>query len=302
LKRLLAAITLLACLSAVAVAQGEVVQQFSFQLDHIKRWGAYRVLFSSQSFERAGGIPAPLNENYIRLPRGAVVRKEFQNKRFYCDAEKLKNKVRYEKGQERFTPYLNKLLRGKKKPPKNSKNLIATCRFARIGTGSVIVDVRPYLEDYVPADLMMFWTKPAKGAVAAFAIIGIPDERAPVVRDNINIRETQPVVMANFYSEPTPDGLYNYKLVLPTGPINGINISVARVSVKTVGMTLIKKTRKCAKRKRGKCVKRKSERLFWFTKPACPASKQLSFQAFYGYATEPDQFVTRTIPCPDFTP
>ena len=64
------------------------------------------------------------------------------------------------------------------------------------------------------------------------------------------MRETVPVIDANFYSEKTPDGLFDYKLVLPTGPINGIRISVAEVKVTTTGLTYTKKTKKCTKKRR----------------------------------------------------
>jgi hypothetical protein len=90
--------------------------------------------------------------------------------------------------------------------------------------------------------------------------------------------------------------------VLPSGPINGIQISVAEVHVTTTGLSLTKKKTKCLKRKGGKCVKKKVKKtnLFWFTQPKCPAGGQLSFQAFYGYATSPDETKTISIPCPKF--
>ena len=298
MKRIVAALVVLASLSAVAMAQAVVVQEFSFQVKDIKSYGAYTVVFSSRSYDPTGGIPAELDQNYLRLPKGATVPKVFRNKKYYCEAKKLVDKVRMDKGSGRFTPYLEKLLKGKRKQPRSSKNLIDVCRFARIGKGRVLVDARPFEERPIPADLQMFWTKPAPGAVAAFAIVGIPDETYPVVRDNPTVRETVPTINANFYSEPTPNGLYDYKLVLPTGPINGIRISVAEVKVTTTGITLTKKT--CSKKRRGKCVKRKTKRTFWFTEPPCPPSGQLSFEAFYGYKTEPDQLKTVTIPCPDF--
>jgi hypothetical protein len=144
----------------------------------------------------------------------------------------------------------------------------------------------------------MFWTKPGPGAVAAFAIVGIPDETYPVVRENLTVRETVPTVIVNIYSEPTPDGLYDYKMVLPTGPINGIRISVAEVNVTTTGITHTKK--RCTRKRRGRCVKSKIKRTFWFSEPPCPPSGQLSFEAFYGYKNEPDQLKKVTIPCPDF--
>lgn len=298
MKRIAAALVVLVSLSAVAVAQGVVVQEFSFQVKDIKKWGAFTVVFNSRSYDPSGGIPAELDENYLRLPKGATVPRVFRTKKFYCQAKRLVDQVRRDKGSGRFTPYLNKLLRGRKTQPRNSKSLIKTCRYARIGTGRVLVDARPFEERPIPADLQMFWTKPARGAVAAFAIVGIPDETFPVVRDNPTVRETVPTINANFYSEPTANGLYDYKLVLPTGPINGIRISVAEVKVTTTGIT--HKKRVCAKKRRGKCVKRKTKRTFWFTEPPCPPSGQLSFEAFYGYKTEPDQLKTVTIPCPDF--
>ena len=253
MKRIVAAVAVLASLGAVAIAQGVVVQEFSFQIKDIKKWGRLHGRVQLAQLRPQRRDPGELDQNYLRLPKGAKVHKVFKNKRFYCEAKKLVDKVRMDKGSGRFTPYLEKLLKGKKKPPKSAKNLIEVCRFARIGKGRVLVDARPFEERPIPADLQMFWTKPAPGAAAAFAIVGIPDETVPVVKDNPTVRETVPTINVNFYSEPTPDGLYDYKLVLPTGPINGIRISVAEVKVTTTGLTYTKKT--CRKKRRGKCVK-----------------------------------------------
>jgi hypothetical protein len=303
-KKLAVAIVVLASLCAVAVAQAVVVQEFSYQVKDVKSDGRYTVVFNSRSYDPSGGIPDELNELYQRLPKGATVPKAFRKKKYYCEAKKLVDKVRLEKGSGRFTPYLEKLLKGKKREPRNPKRLVDVCRFARIGKGRVLVDARPFEERPIPADLQLFWTKPAPGAVAAFAIIGIPDERFPVVAENPTVRETVPTLNANFYSEPTPDGLFEYKLVLPAGPVNGIRVSVAEVSVTVEGLTLVKKTKKCTKRKRGKCVRRKTttKRLFWFTEPPCPPSGVLTFESFFGYK-EPavqDQLKRVTVPCPDF--
>ncbi|MGH2980294.1 MAG: hypothetical protein ACRDLQ_11775 [Solirubrobacterales bacterium] len=299
MKRIVVALAVLVSLGALAgVAQGVVVQEFSFQVKDIRTWGGFTVVFSSRSYDPSGGIPAELDQNYLRLPKGATVPRVFRKKRYYCQAKKLVDKVRLEKGSGRFTPYFEKLLKGRKKQPRRSKNLVQVCRFARIGTGRVLVDARPFEERPIPADLHMFWTKPARGAVAAFAIVGIPDDTFPVVKENPTVRETVPTINANFYSEPTANGLYDYKLVLPTGPINGIRISVAEVNVTTTGITHRKKV--CSKKRRGKCIRRKTKRTFWFREPPCPPSGQLSFEAFYGYKTEPDQLKTVSIPCPDF--
>jgi hypothetical protein len=304
LRKIVFAAALLASLCLVAVAQGHVVQQFNFQLKDIKTDGRYTVVFESRSYDDAGAIPAPLNENTIRIPKGAEVRKEFRNKRYFCPLKKLVDQIRVEKPRAvRFVDFLNKKLKGKHTPPTNSRNIVSVCRFARIGTGTVAVDARPFADDLIPANLEMFLAKPTvKGAVASFAVVGIPDERAPVVRDNPTIRETYPVVNVNFFNDPTPDGKYGYKVVLPVGPINGINISVERLQVIMPAFTLTKKKVTCVKKKGGKCRKRKTTKknVFMWTKPTCPPSGKISFEAFYGYATEQDETKTIEIPCPKF--
>jgi len=304
LRKIAIAATLLASLCVVAVAQGRVVQQFNFQLKDIKPDGRYTVVFESRSYDDAGAIPAPLNENTIRIPKGAEIRKEFRNKRYYCPLKKLVDQIRVEKPRAvRFVDFLNKKLKGKHVPAKSSKDIVAVCRFARIGSGTVAVDARPFADDLIPANLEMFLAKPTvKGAVGSFAVVGIPDERAPIVRDNPTIRETYPVVNVNFFNDPTPDGKYGYKVVLPTGPINGINISVERLTVTMPAFTLTKKKVTCLKHKRGKCTKKKvtKKNIFMWTKPTCPPSGKISFEAFYGYASEPDETKTIEIPCPKF--
>jgi hypothetical protein len=105
---------------------------------------------------------------------------------------------------------------------------------------------------------------------------------------------------ASFLNDPTPDGLYGYKLFLPVGPVNGFHVSIAELAVKTTGLSILKGT--CLKEnRRGRCVKRQKKTLFWFTQPKCPPSGQLSFEAFYGYdPPQPDVTQTITLPCPNF--
>jgi hypothetical protein len=304
LKRVVAAIAVLVCLCAVAVAQGVVVQEFSFQIKDVKPDGRYTVVFNSRSYDPSGGIPDELTSNYIRLPKGAVIRKQFLNKKYYCDLKKLVDKLRVEHpNQPHFERLIDKTLKGKRVAPRNAKDLIKTCRFARIGSGSVLVDARPFESRPIPAFLRMFWTKPSAGAIATFAIVGIPDSDSPVAKENATVRNTQPIVNVSFVNDPTPDGLYGYKIVLPTGPVAGVRISVAEVHVTTEGLTLTKKKTTCAKKKKGKCTKRKVKKtnLFWFNRPPCPPSGQLSFEAFYGYAASPPETKRIAIPCPKFT-
>jgi hypothetical protein len=302
-RRLVGAVALLAALGGVAVAQGAVVQEFGFQVKDVKADGRYTVIFDSRSYDSNGGVPDPLTANYIRLPKGAVVRKQFINPRYYCDLRKLVDMLRMSHpNAPRFNDLLNQTLRGKPVPPKSSKDVVAVCRFAHVGGGTALVDARPYVAQPIPAHFEMFWAKPQKGAAGTFAIVGSADDSSPVVGENTTIRDTHPLLNVDFVDDPTPDGIYGYKISLPVGPIAGINVSFAEVHAVTRGLTLPGRKAKCLKKKRGKCVKRSAKRsnLFLFTRPTCPPSGQLSFQATYSYASRPSEMKTITISCPKF--
>jgi hypothetical protein len=132
----------------------------------------------------------------------------------------------------------------------------------------------------------------------------MPDEDSSVVKKlPTNIQQTRVPLVLNFFNEPTPDGKYGYKLLFPTGPVAGVNISISEVNAVTKGITVKTKKTSCVKRKRGRCVRRKAKttNVFWFTQPTCPPSGKLSFQSFYGY-DDPTPDITKTIelPCPKF--
>ena len=132
----------------------------------------------------------------------------------------------------------------------------------------------------------------------------MPDENSAVVkRLPSTVQQTRVPLALNLFNEPT-EGKYGYKLVLPTGPIAGLNISLAEVRAEARGLTLKKKKVTCIKRKHGRCVRKKVKRttVFWITPPTCPPSGKLSFLGFYGYDDPiPDITKTLEIPCPSFT-
>jgi hypothetical protein len=302
-KKPLAALVLLAALGAVAVAHGAVVQEFGFQVKDVKADGRYTVVFDSSSYDSSGGVPDALIANTIRLPKGAVLRKRFIDSRYYCDLKKLVDRLRTDHpNAPHFNDLVNQTLRGKAVPPKNTKDLIAVCRFAHVGGGTALIDARPFVEESIPAHFEMFWAKPGKGAAGTFAVVGSADESSPVVAQNPTIRDTHPILNVDFVDDPTPDGLYDYRISLPVGPIGGINVSFAQVHAVTRGLTLTTKKARCLKRKRGRCVRKNLKRrnLFWFSRPTCPPSGQLSFQASYQYASGLSQTKTTSIPCPKF--
>jgi hypothetical protein len=266
-------------------------------------------VFRSRNYDTTGGQPPLLTSNYLRLPAGAKLRPEFLNKRYYCDADKLLKDL--QSAPETSMPFYKRvenlkatLKRIKSRLDKKAIKNAETCEGAEVGRGSVDVDARPLFNELIPAKIYLYLSKGTQpGAVASFGILGIPDETAQIVKDNPIIATTRVVAHANFINEPTADGVYGYKLVLPAGPIAGVRISIARVDVTTKGLTLIKKKKTCLKRRHGKCVKRKVKKTvkFWFTAPTCPPSGQLSFQAFYGYETGATSTKTIQLSCPKFT-
>jgi hypothetical protein len=305
---------LLAALAVMAgggVAQAEPVQQFSFQIRDIKPGGRFTLLFTSHTFDTTGAVPPPITSNYIRVPAGATLRKEFLNKRYYCDGPKLRaaldnrpNGQGFAKRVADLKPFIRSLAKSKSRSDRAALALAQACERGRIGGGTVLADARNYkvavLQELVPGKFSMFLSRPTvKGGVAGFAVLGAADTDFPIVKANPVIAGVHVALTANFVNEPSADGLYGYKLILPVGPINGVNISLAQINVKTTGLTLKKGT--CLKTRRGKCVKRQKKTIFWFTQPKCPPSGLLSFEAFYGYDPPTPSFTkTLTLACPKF--
>jgi len=305
---LLALVALLAL--PVAAAQADPVEEFSFQLKDLKPDGRYTLVFSSRSYDTSGGQPPAVTGNFLRLPVGVELRREFLKKAYRCDPQKLKEAL--EATPESGNPYSKRLdnlkatlrrVRGKL----DAKAIAnwEVCLKSQVGRGRVQVDIRPLLADLIPVKIFLFLSPATeKGAIASFGIISAPDEGVPLVRDNPVIAGTRPIFHTNLFKDPTPDGLYSYRLVLPVGPVAGIKISIAELTVTNTGLTAVKKTVRCLQRKRGKCVRRKvtKKNVFWVTQPTCPASGQLSFLASYTYETGLASTRTLQLPCPRFLP
>jgi hypothetical protein len=264
-------------LAATATVQAEPVQEFSFELRDVKPDGRFTVVYAQRSYDTTGAVPTQPNEFHLRLPAGARLRREFLNKRVFCNVKKL----------------------DKTRDPKS-------CRRSQVGTGRVIVDARPFITDQIPADLWLFLAKgTTRKAVASLAILGKQDQSAPVVRNNPVVRDFRaPIVFLNFLDEPTADGRYGYKLVFGNSPTGGggASFSIAETHVVNKGFTLTKRRATCVERRRGRCVRKKIEKKkrFWFTPPTCPASGKISFEAFFGYPSLPDIVRTTELSCPRF--
>jgi hypothetical protein len=301
-------------LLAPAAAQAEPVNQFSFQVKDIKPGGRFTLLFNARTFDTTGNPPPTPTQNYLRIPKGATLRKEFLNKRYFCDGAALRTAidtmdfsgVPFTKRIANLKPFIAYLQKhGRSARARKALANAQTCDGARIGGGTAKIDAResfPTITDLVRASFSLFLARPAKGAAGGFTVLAAADEDQPIVkrRSFEVITGVHAVLSANFYNDPTPDGLYGYRLDLPRGEVNGFKVSIAELNVTTRGLTLLRGT--CLKQNgRGRCVKRQARTIFWFNTPPCPSSGLLNIQEFYGY-DPPQPSITRTIQlaCPKF--
>lgn len=293
-----------------APAAGEPVQEFGFQIKDVKPDGRYGVVFSSNSYDTTGDPPPALISNSVRFAAGITFRPEFLRRSALCDARRLRDTLRENPepkvgygDQVKHLPATLKRLRAKLRPAQ--VKLLTTCVAAREGTGRVIVDARPYVPDPVPADLYLFLSTPTvKGAFASFGVLSVLDVRAPIVRDNPVLANQKFVFAANLFNEPTPDGRYGYRLLLPPGQVDSLKFSVAELRVDNPGMTRVERKTTCVQRRGGRCVRKKvtKKTLWWATRPTCPASGLLQFEAIYTYETGLTTTKVLQVPCPRFQP
>lgn len=316
-KLLVVAVTALSVLGVASPALAEPVNQFSFQITGLKPDGRFTLIFQARTFDTTGAVPPELLSNYLRVPAGATLRKEFLNKRFYCNGRQLRDAIdNHLEGSG--TPFADRvadlpgfiktLRKSKTKRDKRDLANALICQRATIGTGTAQIDARatiPALDQLVPSKFTLFFSKPTvPGAVAGFTVVGAADvaSDAPIVKKYPIVGAVHVALTANFFNDPTPDGLYGYKLVLPDSNVNGLKVSIAELRVVNTGLTL--KKGECLKTgKGGRCVKKQKKTLFWFNTPPCPASGKLSFLSFFEYvAPQPPITQTVELACPKFLP
>jgi hypothetical protein len=314
-KRILAVAVVLALGVPVTLALAEPVQQFSFQITKIKPGGRFTLIFTARTFDTTGVVPPELLSNYLRIPAGATLRKEFLKKSYFCDGRALRDSIDNHlvaSGQPfadrvaDLKSFVRLLAKGKSKRDKRDLANAQTCLRAKIGTGTAQIDARgtfPTLTDLIPSKFTLFFSKPTvKGAVAGFTVVGAADAHAAVVKKNPIVAAVHVALTANFFNDPTPDGLYGYKLVLPASNVNGFKISIAELRVVNTGLTILKGT--CLKTNaKHRCTKKQKTTVFWFSQPTCPPSGKISFLSFFQYAP-PQPSITKTLEltCPQFSP
>src|SRR6266536_1218813 len=178
---------LLAFFCLVAVAQAAVIHDFRVDLRDEKPYGAATVHLTEKTFDTTGAVPPATLSGTAWLPKGISIRAQFLKKPYVCNLRKL-----------------------------NETKNPSVCRRARIGTGKALIDIRPLVAEPFPVNLQIFLAKAtATRAVASYAVFGVPDERAPLVRNSPGIRDARALVIGTIFDDPTPDGLYGYRIEVP---------------------------------------------------------------------------------------
>jgi hypothetical protein len=268
---------LLAFLCLVAVARAAVVHDFTVELRDEKPYGAATLHLTERIYDSTGAVPPATLSGTAWLPKGISIRPQFLKKPYVCNLRDLKE----------------------------TKNP-SVCRRARIGTGKALIDLRPLLAEPFPVSLEIFLAKATtRGAVASYAVFGIPDDRAPIVRNSPGIRDARTVLIGTIFNDPTPDGLYGYRLEDPFIQL-GLRFRVAEAEATLPGLTITKRVRTCARprgrRSGSRCRKTLSKvrKTFWVKPPDCPASRKLSWKADLRLAGGTSLSTVRETPCPRF--
>jgi hypothetical protein len=183
--------------------------------------------------------------------------------------------------------------------PAPARAIVSTCRSTFLGRGTAVVDARqvapvsPFPKAFspdapVPAKFSLFLGKPtAKGAIAGIGVLAHYDASSPLAVDKPWYTVLQRIFTLNVFDDPTPDGMYGYRIGLPTERTSGFRFSIAELRVESAGLV-------------GRTAR--GPRDFWATPPACPASGQVPFRADYRYVTGLAASTVVEVACPRFQP
>ena len=293
MRRVLGGAATLAVLAlGVPAALAEPVQQFSIQLKDLTADGRYSVVYTSNAFDTTGEAPPALDEASLRLAKGMTIRPEFRKPSRLCDTAKLagylfQNPAKGDdlRADARRLPRRRRRAsrRGSTRPSARPSRRAAR---RSSGAGTAIVDGRPRYPAPIPAKFSLFLTKPtAKGAVAGIGILSHYDKTSPIAVNELRYTVLQPIFTLNVFNDPTPDGLYGYRLKLLTERTSGFRFSVAELRVESKGLV---------------GPGSKGAKTFWATPPTCPASGQVPFKAEFKYVGGTANSIAIKVPCPRF--
>ena len=293
MRRVLGGAALLALLAlGVPAALAEPVQQFSIQLKDLTADGRYSVVYTSNAFDTTGEAPPALEEASLRLAKGMTIRPGVPaspagsatppSSPATCSRTRPKGR----RTRRRWTPSPPARPHREDSVTKTARATVATCRKAFLGRGTAIVDGRPRYPAPIPAKFSLFLTKPtAKGAVAGIGVLSHYDKTSPIAVNELRYTVLQPIFTLNVFNDPTPDGLYGYRLRLLTERTSGFRFSVAELRVESKGIVGPGSS---------------GPKTFWATPPTCPASGKVPVQGRLHVRGGQKRASRIKVPCPRF--
>ena len=308
MRRTLALALLLTLVGPLAAALADPVEEFNVQLKDVRSDGRYTVVFTANSFDTSGDPPPLLDSNSVRFAAGLSIKKPFLGRDYQCDVDKLRDALQsVDDDQDGHffkrldnLPATYRLVKDDLTP--QFRKVVQTCIRGQVGTGRVLVDARTLgIGDALPSKIYLYMTAShTKGAIGAFGVFAVLDESSPVVQRLGALGTIKLTFAADLFNQPSADGLFGYKMVLPTG--SGLRISIAELKVTARGITRTTVKKTCLVKRDGTCVKSKATTTkdFWLTAPRCPTSGQVTFRADYGYETGLRSHKTIQVPCPRF--
>lgn len=307
------AVVVLAIAGLSGVARAEPAQQFTLSLRSTVPDGPVTFRFRLATYDTTGAVPPARTDHYLRLPAGAALRRQFLNPSWFCDGPALRDALDahptgapFNERVANLRPFIRSLARATSKKDGAALANARVCERARMGTGTAKVDGRKVsatlFPDPIPASLSLFFSRgTVPGAIAGIVAVGAADADSPIARRYPVVAATHVALVVNILDDPTPDGVYGYKVLLPIGRINGLDVSIPEENVTLRALKLAKGT--CLKQdRRGRCTRRQKEDLYSFVAPQCPPSGQLSALLFSGYAAPvPSSTTTVQLPCPRYS-
>jgi hypothetical protein len=229
-------------------ARGQLVGEFNARLKGVKLWGAYTAVLESRVYETDGTPPPDLEHAEIHFPRGAGIRARFLRPSFYCDPARL------EATQDP-----------------------SVCAHAHFGSGTMLLDGRPWIADDVHADIDLYLGRATDPGALAAAVV--------LVHSNQQSHAYDFQVLAGSLFRDS--GRFGYRLELPTKvrPIlPTVKLRLAELSLVLRGLRTVVHGRK----------------VFWTKVPPCPRARRVSFGADYEFAGEAPIRKRRKINCRRF--
>jgi len=307
---MLLVIAVMAVLGLWGTAHADPAQQFAVQVVSPQP-GDVTVRVLVRRYDTSGLVPPTPTELAMRLPRGVALSRAFLTPRFECDGVALRDALDarpsgtpFNRRVAHLDAFARELARSHARRDRAALANVRACERGRLGGGTGVIDARdaiPVLTDPIPFGFSLFLGRPAApGAVASFTGLGAADEQAPIVRRYPVVAGVHAVVTENLVSDPTPDGLYGLKLEINTGPINGLQVSIAEIDA-TVHSLVLRRGSCAARGRTGRCLHRRPEDVPLFTVPRCPPAGHYAAQLLSVYPPPIPAVVTALdVPCPAY--